>query len=244
MFDFGFIDAHCHLADPTLNKDFLDIDSKKTDISGFISSALSKEEFIWHQKNKHIKIKWIAGIHPTYEKSKLEDLNAIIDLCETKQIIGIGEIGLDSRNNNRDYQKKILLEQLAIAQEFELPVVFHVVKEYYSLAKILKNNFPKTRGYLHGFNSSKDVMKLFLDFDLAFSLNCRPPKIDVIQNISRYGHFLFETDAPYQKPIGYENEFNPLSNINWIIDHVSKVTKLNREELKILQYNSLNKIFG
>ncbi|MCK4956580.1 MAG: TatD family hydrolase, partial [Candidatus Cloacimonetes bacterium] len=127
MFDFGFIDAHCHLADSKLQSELDDDILKQQEIVGFISSALCQSEFNWHQNNQNPKMYWVAGIHPTYEKSKIEDLSTIIQLCETKQIIGIGEIGLDVRANTQAYQRKVLLEQLAIAKEFELPVIFHVV---------------------------------------------------------------------------------------------------------------------
>ena len=66
-------------------------------------------------------------------------------------------IWLDNRNDNFEWQKKILLMQLDLAKNYDLPVVFHTVKQYYELDKILKNNFPKVQGFLHAFNASQEI---------------------------------------------------------------------------------------
>ncbi|MEA2095530.1 MAG: TatD family hydrolase [Candidatus Cloacimonadota bacterium] len=237
----NLIDAHCHLNDERI---FVELpEAIESGISGFISSALCQEEYDWHIQNEIPEMKWCAGIHPYYKKSKESDLDRIIQLCEEKKIVGIGEIGLDGRNNNENWQTNILLQQLDIARNFSLPVVFHTVRKYYELYKILKNNFPKVTGYLHGFNASKDIAETFAKFDLAFSIGCKPPKDDCINYIIKRGFYLFETDAPYQKPYDSEDEYNHLTNLLYNVENIAHISGFSIEKLKQIQYNTYQSIF-
>lgn len=242
----GFIDAHCHLSDSRIaaNLEQELSEAKKVGISCFISSALCQEEFEWHQNQNISQMKWCAGIHPYYEKSSENDFSELIKLCDEKKIVAIGEIGLDGRNDDQKWQEQILLKQLDLAQNYNLPVAFHVVKKHYELYKILITYFPKVRGYLHGFNASREITEQFSKFDLAFSLGCRPPKKEVLELIIDRGFLLFETDAPYQKPVDDKNDFNHLKNLMWTVDKVSQITELDKQELEAIQSKSFRQIFG
>ena len=128
---FGFIDVHCHLGEERIlsNLDKEISDAKEVGISRFISNALCQEEFEL-MNSKQISefqdiILWTAGIHPYYNKSSEDDIESLIEHCDAKEIIAIGEIGLDNHNDNFEWQKKILLMQLDLAKNYDLPVVFH-----------------------------------------------------------------------------------------------------------------------
>lgn len=242
----SFLDAHCHLADNRIASNLAAefAEAKEAGVRRFISSALCQEEFQWHLENQLPGLFWCAGIHPCYEKSDENDFESLIKFCDEKQIVAIGEIGLDGRNDDLDRQKKILLQQLDLAKNYDLPVVFHVVHKYYDLFKILKNDFPGIRGYLHAFNSSPEVSEIFSEFDLAFSLGCRPPKKEVIQSIFKRGLILFETDAPYQKPADLNDELNHLKNLAWIVNETKKICRCENEALLQVQDRTLNMIFA
>lgn len=243
MFEKGFVDAHCHLANQKLANDLLS-NTRNKQIKGFISAAMTTAEINWHRENAHTKIAWIAGRHPLFTEDESFTFDLLQELCQQKEIIGIGEIGMDKRSENQQYQRDILLQQLEIARDFDLPVIFHVVKEYYTLAKLLKENFPQVRGYLHGFHSSIEVVELMKDFDLTFSLNCRPPKPELIRYLAENGNYLFETDSPFQKPIGSDDKYNTPANLEWIINYFSQVSKLPINVIEEAQNNTFRKIFG
>ena len=238
---FGLIDAHCHLNDERILAEIPE--ALELGISGLISSALCQEEYDWHIQNEIPEMRWCAGIHPYYEKSKESDLETIIQLCEGKKIIGIGEIGLDGRSDNEGWQTNILLQQLDVARNFDLPIVFHTVRKYYELFKILKNNFPKVKGYLHGFNASKNIAETFAKFDLAFSIGCKPPKDDCINYIIKRGFYFFETDAPYQKPHDSKDEYNHLRNLLWNVENVSAKSGINVAKLTEIQSKNYFSLF-
>ena len=241
MIELNWFDAHCHFFELD-EKGVLDKElNAAEEVGGFFCSALSKEQFDWYITNdKKYPIKWYAGIHPYYDKSDIKDLDKIISLAQDKKIIGIGEIGLDKRGNDKEHQKEILLKQLDIATQFDLPVVFHVVGKYYELYKILKKNFPKIRGILHGFGGSQEIFEMFKKFDLAFSIGNKFDNDNLMKEIIKYGFFTVETDAPYQKPKGSDDDYNHLSNLGLIIKKMEKFTNSAKE----IQYKSIKKIFN
>ncbi len=242
------IDAHCHLQEERILQNLKAEISAAQDVgvSAFISSALSKDEFLFIEDKifQDFQVFWSAGIHPFYEKSDEKDFEEIVRLAERRKIIAIGEIGLDKRADNFSWQSKILLKQLELARDLELPVIFHIVHDYYRLHKILKNNFPQIRGYLHGFNASEEIARTFSQYDLAFSLGSRLPKMAALKFILKRGHLLLETDAPYQKPLNSLEEFNRLSNLKWVLSELSQKMGKKRDEIRQLQFASFQKIFG
>ncbi|MCF7912413.1 MAG: TatD family hydrolase [Candidatus Cloacimonetes bacterium] len=218
-------DNHCHLEeifrDGRLESELKA--ARQTGVTGWFSSALSRQEMEWHLQQNIAGMKWCAGIHPYYEKSSENDWDFLVELAETGKIAAIGEIGLDKRNHKLEWQKNILLQQLDLAREYDLPVIFHVVKSYYELYKMLKDNFPKVHGWLHGFNSSLDVFQAFNSFDLGYSLNARLPDQKVVKAIIQRGLWQIETDAPYARPDDYTGEYNVLVNLIWVKDKIEKI---------------------
>lgn len=246
---FGFIDVHCHLGEERIlsNLDKEISDAKEVGISRFISNALCQEEFEL-MNSKQISefqdtILWSAGIHPYYDKSSEDDIESLIKFCDEKKIIAIGEIGLDNRKDNFEWQKKILLMQLDLAKNYDLPIVFHTVKQYYELDKILKNNFPKVRGFMHAFNASHEIFDKFKKYDLGFSLNAKPPKDEVICAIIKHGFYFFETDAPYMRPRELNEGFNHLKNLVWNVKQISQKTDTSLEILKERQFKNFCDLF-
>jgi len=242
----NLIDAHCHLAEERIASNLQNEieEANKVGISHFFSSALCQKEFEWHQNNAFPGMKWCAGIHPYYDESAENDFKTLIKLCDEKQIIAIGEIGLDKRKNNFEWQKKMLLQQLDLAKNYDLPVVFHNVRQYYEMHKILKNNFPKVRGFLHAFNASQEIFEKFKKYDLGFSLNAKTPKDEVIFAIIKHGFYFFETDAPYMRPRELNEDFNHLKNLVWNVKQISQKSNTNMEILKERQFKNYCDMFG
>ena len=70
-----------------------------------------------------------VGIHPeNCGDFRPEHLTEIRALAQEDKVVAIGEIGLDyywPENPPRDLQQQVLRQQLALAQELQLPVIIH-----------------------------------------------------------------------------------------------------------------------
>jgi len=223
------VDFHCHLYDfsKTLSKEI-----EKAELSGidkWISTALSPDEFQWHLNN-HKDILFVAGIHPYYSKNSEFDFDSYLQKiynCLDKKFWGIGEIGLDKRNHNPEYQKEIFIKQINLAIDLEKPIIIHSVKSYYEIFKILKSLHPEIPIIFHGFNGSKDIIDLFRNFNAYFSINNQILKKKncgkILGNLIKNKKLLFETDASYQR--------NSLSDLKNTMDNVAKKLKIQVDEL-------------
>ena len=241
-----WVDSHCHLCNSPLTERLQEeIDSaRKEKIGLFISTALNQEEIDWHLDNMRPEIRFVAGIHPFYDKSNLKDFDYLVEQCRNEKLWGIGEIGYDKRKNNHNYQKTILYQQLELAEEFNLPVVFHIVHRYNEFYHTLKNDFPNIRGYIHGFTGSVELVEMFSRFNIGFSVGYKLlAKRDfpqVIKRIIQRGLLLLETDAPFQQPGGNQAEQTGLlANLRKIIDQVSNGCGLSVEDLLDIQWETV-----
>ena len=104
-----------------------------------------------------------VGVHP-HEAEKFDftqDLPKLEAMLENKQVVGIGEIGLDYfyENSPRQIQQEALKAQLRLAQKHNLPVSFHVRNAYADFWRVLDEieaGGAKIRGVLHSFTDSEE----------------------------------------------------------------------------------------
>jgi TatD DNase family protein len=240
------IDAHCHLffENQSSESEFLNHISE-LNVSTFITSALYKNDL-----NKIFDLntfKITAGIHPYLFNQTDLDLNFLDQLCLDKKIIAIGEIGLDKRYDHQDTQKELLLSQLDLARSYNLPVIFHCVKAYYDLYKILKNNFPTVTGIMHAFTANLEIYENFSKFNLLFSLSKRldfsSKDKPLVHKIVSDKRFVFETDYEYNinlttqtNALNYSYEVHKInSEINYLSDSLPNLIEI--------QYNNLKNLF-
>ncbi|HAJ97219.1 MAG TPA: hydrolase TatD, partial [Ruminococcus sp.] len=117
-----------------------------------------------------------------------------------------GEIGLDYHlgKENAPLQKDILIQQMQLAKQLDLPCIFHFRDATGDAVQILKQYQPC--GILHCFNGSAETAKELLKIpDLYFSFsgvityqNVRKP-LEALRIIPQ-DRILIETDAPYLTP--------------------------------------------
>lgn len=244
----GWFDFHCHFCD-IMEFDKTDLSTEveeatKAGVIQFFSCAYRKEQFDWHLAYPGKNMLWYAGIHPMFVEETQDEIELVIELAKQDKIIAIGEIGLDSRYDNHALQEKLLLAQLEIAQSFDLPVVFHSVGRYYDLHKVIKNNFPKTRGILHSFASSDEVFQIFKSLGFCFSLGASiltsRNHEKVLQNILEWGLYVIESDAPAQKPYFVDTEFNKLKYLPQI---AQKIAEISDTDLMILRSSTWKNLY-
>ena len=96
--------------------------------------------------NGHPMLYGGVGLHPMDLKGfpREEDYSLLRTLVTSnRKIITISEIGLDFTDTSppRDLQEQVFREQLKIALQLKLPIVFHCRNAYKEIIKILKEVF-------------------------------------------------------------------------------------------------------
>jgi TatD DNase family protein len=171
-----------------------------------------------------------AGFHPWYASDfGIADLKK---LAENKNCVAIGECGLDSLKLNVSLpeQEKQFRVQLALAQKMNLPVILHVVRSEQLLESIF-SDFRNLRYIWHGFTGNIATVKRFLKFDMYFSFGQRGiNKPDVWPGIPQDRLFCETDDASV--------------SIEVIYTALSKILKIELEQLAAIIANNTQKVFG
>jgi TatD DNase family protein len=192
-----------------------------------------------------------VGLHPLNIQSTLKlkddldkkeddfDYNYYKELSQDKNVVAIGEVGLDywyrpkgkaKREEYINKQKEIFEKQLDLAKEVNLPIVVHCRNAFDDLIDILsRKNIP---GVIHCFTGNKDNVESLLELGYFFGINGIIFKVNLDDSIRAIPleKMLLETDCPYLSPPNFEERNNPFS-IELIIDEISKIKGISREEI-------------
>jgi TatD DNase family protein len=183
-------------------------------------------------------------------------------LAQNKKVVAIGEIGLDyyykpktkqRLEEFKNKQREIFLKQLELAQELNLPIIFHCRMAHQELIELLKQktinppppNLPagraglrragnkqKIKGVIHCFTGNWEQAKEYLEMGLYLGFNGIIFKLDldkVIQKIP-LDKILIETDCPFLAPPGYKERNDPMS-LPIIAQKIAEIKKTTSERI-------------
>lgn len=202
------IDTHCHLDAPEFDHDRAAVAQAAwaAGVGVIVVPAVFRRNFAAVQ-GLAVQYKGCAmalGIHPLFvDQSQSQDLAILaeeIQRCR-HEIVAVGEIGLDFfiEHYDRERQEFFFIEQLKLAQEYDLPVLLHVRRSVDQVLKQVRRF--KVRGIAHAFNGSLQQAQEFikLGFKLGFGGAMtyeRALKIRHLAKVLPLESIVLETDAP------------------------------------------------
>lgn len=141
-----------------------------------------------------------VGIHPWFaDSSDIATIHRLKKLATAKNVIAIGETGLDRlKNENFKAQLELFSIHLKIAEEQQLPVIVHCVKAYSDVLAELKNT--RIPVIFHDFDGNAQIVEQILKFDntyfsLGKSLFRPQSKIVKSLHVIPNDRIFFETDT-------------------------------------------------
>ena len=170
------IDTHAHLNDERLLDKAEDIVNSLEDnnIEKVINAGYDTPSSLINVElaKKYLPLYATVGIHPHDAKNATaKDYELFAKLVkENKKVVAIGEIGLDYHYDlsPREIQRKVLVEQIDLANELKMPVVFHLREAYDDMIKIFSDNKNKLKNgcVLHCYSGSRELVnQVFNKFD-------------------------------------------------------------------------------
>lgn len=207
------IDTHCHLdcAEFVNDRDAIVERARAAGVGELVVPAVATEHFAAVRACcARYTGCWPAyGIHPLYvgardPERELAALRAWLggEIDGPLAPLAVGEIGLDFYVAGHDVerQQRFFLGQLAVARDFDLPVVLHVRRAVDAVLKGLRRAGVRG-GIAHAFNGSRQQADEFirLDFKLGFGGAMTYPGSTRIRQLAAslpLEAIVLETDAP------------------------------------------------
>ena len=189
------------------------------------------------------------------------DYNQYKELAKNEKVVAIGEIGLDYYYKPKtkrklelfkEKQREALIQQLNLANELNLSVIFHCRMAHPDLIEILSENseIKPQKAVAHGFVGNLEELQKYLNFGFYIGFNGIIFKsiegIDFAANIKNtpLDKILVETDCPYLTPPPFENQRNEPLYVKYVAEKITKIKNLSFEEISEITTDNTKKLFN
>jgi len=195
-----------------------------------------------------------CGIHPQELPETQEALDAMLmqleQMAQEKEVVAIGEIGLDYHWNseNKEWQQQAFIQQIEIANRLHLPISLHTRDAIDDTIAIIRNHPIEKQGILHCCPMNRELVKQALEHDyyIAFGgvatfKNAKNAQ-EIVQMVPD-NRILIETDAPYLAPEPLRGTRNDSRNLTYIVEKLSTFRNQDVDNLAEITFQNALKIY-
>ena len=179
-----------------------------------------------------------AGYHPeNCGPYREEDLDALRELLKGPKAVAVGEIGLDyywEENPPRAFQRKVFRDQMALAEELDMPVIVHD-REAHADSLAVVREFPRVRGVFHCFSGSaemaRELVKLgwMISFTGVLTYKNARRAVEAAQ-AAPLERLMVETDSPYMAPVPRRGERCDSRLVRYTCEKLAEIKGVSFEE--------------
>lgn len=251
------VDAHTHIDqhDPAELSAILER-AKTAGVGSIIVAGVTVEssERCVQLAEEHPGYLWAGvGVHPMELRGPLSEaeIQRLRELAGYSEVVCISEVGLDFMPNmpSQAIQEQAFREQLRIAVEFKLPVIFHNREAGMEPLRILKEEVNSEEGVIaHYFQGPRKYT--FACLDQGFYLSLAKPllRLPELQELVRHevplDRMVLETDA-YPQPFKKRREsWNEPWQLPQVAAKVAELKGVDLEELVETTTKNLEKALG
>ncbi len=255
------IDTHCHLDLAIFDPDRDVVLQRAFDnaVSDFIIPATT---FAHWEKIKILASKYsyfhpAYGLHPMFmSQHSDQDLDHLAHWLQTEKAIAVGECGLDffifnqqtKRGQAINAQLHLFHSQLALAQQYQLPVIIHSRKSLDLVLKEIRQQ-PNLRGVIHSFSGSEQQAYQLIDqgFCLGFGgpiTYTRAKKLRHLVTTLPLDALLLETDAPDQPDASHYRQRNEPAFLIHIATKMAELRGISIQDVIQITSNNAKQLFN
>ena len=250
-----FIDTHCHLdaAEFDADRDAEYARAVAGGVGTLVVPAVSRDNFaaVAAACERYPGCLPAWGLHPMLiDVHRPEHLGDLRTQVEAQRPVAIGEIGLDLFVKDLDpaTQEFFFVEQLKIAQDYDLPVLLHCRKANDELLKQLRK-IRVRGGIAHAFNGSPQQANEFikLGFKLGFGGAFTWPRANNLRRLAvdlPLDAIVLETDSPDIPPVWIGRGRNAPGELPRIAQTLAELRKMDLEVVAQATTRNARELFG
>lgn len=251
----GLWDSHAHLDDEAFDCDREQLILQlEMDLEGIINPGCDckSSAFAVKMAEQYPFIYAAVGYHPENLKDIPADyLEQLAVWAELPKVAAIGEIGLDyywKENEPREIQKRIFLEQVDLAKQFDLPVIIHDRDAHGDMLELFQKEISGVQAVFHCFSGSLEMAKelakrgYYFGFGGTSTYKNAQKVREVLEYIPK-DLLLFETDSPYLTPVPFRGKRNNPSYVEYTVCNAAQILKMDFEELAAISAANTKRLF-
>ncbi len=248
-----YFDIHSHLNFSDYEKDFPEVIERLRETQTrtiCVGTDLESSKKAVDLANQYPEIYACIGVHPVDDPLISFDKTEFEKLVTNPKVVSIGECGLDffhaDKDKDMERQKKLFLEQIDFALEYDLPLMIHSRNTLHELLDILeplsKIYGEKLRGNVHFFAGDIEVAKRF--FNIGFTISFTgvitfASDYDEVVKYAPLDMIMSETDSPWVTPVPYRGKRNEPSYVQEV---VKKIAEIRGEEINKVEETLISNV--
>ena len=252
------IDTHAHLNFNAYKADADEVIRRSLENDVWlinVGSQYSASKRAVEMAEKHCEGVYAAvGLHPIHVNEEEFYYEKYKALAKSKKVVAIGETGLDYKSeyvSSKELQRTVLCQQLDLAKELNLPIIFHCRLAHDDLIKILSENSSPTAGVIHCFTGNWAEAQEYLKMGFYLGFNGIIFKLNLDEAIAKtpLDKILIEPDSLYLTPLPAEAlaKAGPLRNepifVKYVAEKIAKIKNLSYEEVAKITTENAQKLF-
>ncbi len=257
------IDSHAHYDYTKFDGDRDKIlkECKSAGIDIVINPAITMESNE-DMRKKLEKYDWIyygVGLHPKHLVEGDCEINSIgydvLNRCaDGKNVIAIGETGLDYSSQPSDIQKRQqeswFRSLIDLGNRKKLPLILHIRDAHEEAIRILREYSLEQSGVVHCFHSDLKTARIYVE-ELGLYLGIGGKVTYLEEEALRetvmhipLERILLETDAPFVRPKDCLGKRNTSLNLPTIVKTIAQLKEISEQEVIEITSKNVKDLFG
>jgi len=194
----------------------------------------------------------MMGLHPCSVKEGYKaELKILTEYFEKRQFVAVGETGLDfywDRTFTKEQYDSFQI-QIALALQNDIPVVIHSRDSIDACIKVVSENQKgDLKGVFHCFSGNLEqanqIIELGFYLGIGGVITFKNSGLDKVMADIDMKNIVLETDAPYLAPVPFRGKRNECSYLKYVVEKLSEVKNLSKEEIKNITTENARKLFS
>lgn len=252
-----YFDTHAHYDWEKFDVDRSELfDKFKKSLCGLVNIGINLESAkkVKEYADEYKYMYYSIGIHPM-EVEKENSLDLIEKIFENElknknsKLVAIGETGLDYHFNYPvELQKKYFIEQIRLANKYELPIIIHSRESQKDVEKVLRENVVKKAGIMHCYSGTPEMSKKFVEMGYYLGVGgpvTRYKDVQEMVKITPIDKIVIETDSPVLPPEPFEKHSrNNSLYLKYIVKKIAEIKGVSEEDVIKNTTQNAYKVYG
>lgn len=252
--NFFLSDAHTHLDQYSSEElDQILARAREAHLSLIVSAGttLESSQACVELAQKHDFIFAGVGIHPMDLKGMVDEAlySSLKSLAQkSPKAVCVSEIGLDFLPTSppKEIQRQAFREQIRLAREIHLPIIFHAREDHFETLEILREEKAhEIGGAIHYFQGDEKSAKSVLDLGFFISLAkplLRLPELQEVVRALPLDRLLLETDSFPQPWKKYRRNWTEPYHVIQVARKVAELKQISIEEVASFTTSNLKNL--